>query len=347
MNPSERKLKALAQHALRNPGPEGEIARRKLAQMGLTAEDVMAGRLTPINVGTVVSGNNQRVPKNGAAAPQSATRPTSQPRSSGASQAASGGASARVNNSPPPPPPPPSRPSLASGAASSPTPRRPMLKAGATSAPSSSIRAIEGGASNVGIRELTRGAAAGISDAPRPRGKMGTGIGALAVAAAGVYGIYKGIRGFTDQVGPALIDSAMDVAFDNPQADQDVLGTDLTPSMIYAVGGLPGSNVARALNYGRFGADIGAGGSMAVAGGATAAGALIGGLSGGLKGGIAGAAIGAVTGTALASQNIIGTARTNSRILSESPFYNSSLLTADRLNASGDIVLGMHNSRRG
>ncbi len=43
----------------------------------------------------------------------------------------------------------------------------------------------------------------------------------------------------------------------------------------------------------------------------------------------------------------ISTARANRQIISESPFYNHSALTAQRLNASGNIVLGMHNQRRG
>lgn len=40
-------------------------------------------------------------------------------------------------------------------------------------------------------------------------------------------------------------------------------------------------------------------------------------------------------------------AQTNSQILNESPFYNKSLMTADRMNARGDIVLGAHNTRKG
>jgi hypothetical protein len=35
----------------------------------------------------------------------------------------------------------------------------------------------------------------------------------------------------------------------------------------------------------------------------------------------------------------------NKQLMSQSP--NSSLAMANQLNASGDIVLGMHNSRRG
>jgi hypothetical protein len=41
------------------------------------------------------------------------------------------------------------------------------------------------------------------------------------------------------------------------------------------------------------------------------------------------------------------TARANQQIMTQSPFYNQSALNAERLNASGNIVLGMHNQRRG
>ncbi len=64
---------------------------------------------------------------------------------------------------------------------------------------------------------------------------------------------------------------------------------------------------------------------------------------GSLAGGLVGGAIGA----GIAGSNIIGTASRNRQILNQSPFYNQSLLTAERLNASGNIVLGMHNQRRG
>jgi hypothetical protein len=33
--------------------------------------------------------------------------------------------------------------------------------------------------------------------------------------------------------------------------------------------------------------------------------------------------------------------------MNQSPFYNQSLMTADRMNARGDIVLGAYNSRKG
>lgn len=74
------------------------------------------------------------------------------------------------------------------------------------------------------------------------------------------------------------------------------------------------------------------------------------GFKGALVGSIAGSAIGGLPGGVLAggaASFAVQSARDNSQIISQSPFYNSSLMTADRLNASGDIVLGAHNTRRG
>jgi hypothetical protein len=72
---------------------------------------------------------------------------------------------------------------------------------------------------------------------------------------------------------------------------------------------------------------------------------------GGVKGALLGGAIGTVAGGAMGAAAGFGpamqTARNNRQIMTESPFYNQSLLTAERLNASGNIVLGMHNGRRG
>lgn len=72
-------------------------------------------------------------------------------------------------------------------------------------------------------------------------------------------------------------------------------------------------------------------------------GAAIGTAAGATAGNVAGRATGAV-GSLMFAKNY---AQTNSQILNESPFYNQSLMTADRMNARGDIVLGAHNTRRG
>jgi hypothetical protein len=185
---------------------------------------------------------------------------------------------------------------------------------------------------------------------------MGTagkvGVGAL-IAGAGIKGMY-------DQVAPAAIDASMDVAFGDPQADQKVIGTDLTPSMMYGASGLPGSTAARRIfpsNAIRHGVNVGGRGALI---GAPMVGAGIGGFGAamlgkkfGLKGrglaaaSAAGAFIGGGAGLAGGVAGPINTARTNSQIMSQSPFYNQSALNAERLNASGNIVLGMHNQRRG
>ena len=184
---------------------------------------------------------------------------------------------------------------------------------------------------------------------------MGTagkvGVGALLVGA--------GLKGFYNQVAPATIDAGMDIAFGDPQADQKVLGTDLTPSMIYGKSGLPGSNAAMRLPNNLKRRGLNPGGRAALIG-APAFGATLGGLGAaaigrkiGLKGknlakaSAAGAFIGGGAGLVGSISNPINVARNNSQIMSQSPFYNQSALNAERLNASGNIVLGMHNQRRG
>ena len=226
------------------------------------------------------------------------------------------------------------------------------------------------------------------------------------------------LAGVAKEVVRPTMKAAMDVAFDDPNADQKVLGTDLTPSMLIGgsltggskrplvglggavagaaggaalgkkyygnqgavIGGIAGffmggaagtiaggdapafiGGQARAANAYRFGAGatnpyyaakgIGALGSVvgAAAGGLYGynkggrTGAILGAIGGGLAGGAVGGAIGAGGSVAYANQY----ARTNAPILSGSPFYNQSLMTADRMNARGDIVLGAYNTRRG
>ena len=175
------------------------------------------------------------------------------------------------------------------------------------------------------------------------------------------------LAGVGKQVIRPSIKAAMDVAFDDPNADRQVLGTDLTPSMLIgaSVGGPVGS-VARGANAyrfgygatnpyyaqrgaGRAGGIIGAvGGGMygytkGIAGQKGTKGAIMGAIAGGTAGNVAGRVTGG-TGSLMFAKKY---AQTNSQILNESPFYNHSLMTADRMNARGDIVLGAHNTRRG
>jgi hypothetical protein len=181
------------------------------------------------------------------------------------------------------------------------------------------------------------------------------GFGKPASIAAGVLFGGAAIKGFYDQVAPKTIDNAMDIAFGDPQADRAVLGTDLTPSMAYMASGLPGTGIARAMNMDKVGVNTGGklaaattmGGTAVGAIGGVYAGAKFGGVKGAIAGGVAGLIGGGAAGAGIGFGSAIQTARNNRQIMTESPFYNQSLLTAERLNASGNIVLGMHNGRRG
>lgn len=237
------------------------------------------------------------------------------------------------------------------------------------------------------------------------------------------------LAGLGKTLGRGMTDAAMDVAFGDPNADEKLLGTKLTPSLMLGglypgeasagavaggtlgggaigtaagaflgrrfgkagmiagatIGGISGSliggttaslatggigSVARGYNPTRFPVDT-MPASLGIAQFTTSAGFLTGGIIGGIKGakagsrfggGRKGAILGAVSGAALGGGVGAGTGaifvggsisqanqarKANSQIINESPFYNSSLLTAERLNARGDIVLGAHNTRRG
>jgi hypothetical protein len=226
------------------------------------------------------------------------------------------------------------------------------------------------------------------------------------------------LAGVGKEVIKPTIKAGLDVAFDDPNADQKVLGTDLSPSMLVGgsltggskrpfvtlggaaagaaggaalgkkyggtqgavIGGVAGffaggaaglavggdapafiGGQARAMNAVRFGAGatnpyyagrgLGSIGSIIGAAGGGIygykkggkVGAVIGAIGGAAAGGVVGGAAGAGSSIAYANQY----ARTNAPIISGSPFYNQSLMTADRMNARGDIVLGAYNTRRG
>jgi hypothetical protein len=120
-------------------------------------------------------------------------------------------------------------------------------------------------------------------------------------------------------------------------------------------GGYNTNQIARQMNYENFGFETSgttaAGATMAGTAvgaiGGVYAGAKFGGVKGAIAGGVAGLIGGGAAGAGVGFGPAIQTARNNRQIMTESPFYNQSLLTAERLNASGNIVLGMHNGRRG
>lgn len=172
-----------------------------------------------------------------------------------------------------------------------------------------------------------------------------TGMGAIAAGAAGL--------GLARVTAPAARDAAMDVAFGDPDADQTFLGRKLTPT-VFTDTMLPGDNSGTQ--------------AMGMLGAGTAIGAGVGAFMkrtprAGVIGGLIGAAAGAMSFAGLTS----GYIGRNNNYLEHSPYVgnkrlnradmsyggnlynkrNSSLNTAAELNADGNIVLGLHNLRRG
>lgn len=151
------------------------------------------------------------------------------------------------------------------------------------------------------------------------------------------------IAGLSKEAIPAARDAAMDVAFGDPNADESFLGRKLTPGAVFDAA-VPGSHTGRNTI------------------GAMGLGGALGGLIGGRAKGFKGAAFGAIAGLAGSAAMGIGYINRNERFMNESPYVgnrklnrdmsygqqrNTSLQTAQELNADGNIVLGMHNLRRG
>jgi hypothetical protein len=196
-------------------------------------------------------------------------------------------------------------------------------------------------------------------------GKLGKGIysaGKGAMKSKGAAATLIGgsfLAGFAGKGSEEAISNMMDISFGTPDADNMMLGgQDLTPSM--AMGALaPGflGTAARAKNFtefGQYGPETVTFGVPAAAGIGGVAGGMLGKAMkakgsriGGVRGAIGGAVIGGAIGLAGAAQIATAPYRKNKQIFKNSPYYNTSLSNAERLNASGDIVLGMHNSRRG
>jgi hypothetical protein len=120
---------------------------------------------------------------------------------------------------------------------------------------------------------------------------------------------------------------------------------------IGAAVGASGGGMSETLSV--YGPDPTVGANLATAGIGTALGGAIGGLGYGYGksfkkaaiGTAIGATIGGLGGAAVVPGMAMSRVRDNRQLLSSSP-YSTSLATAQALNASGDIVLGMHNSRK-
>jgi hypothetical protein len=169
-------------------------------------------------------------------------------------------------------------------------------------------------------------------------------VGVPLALAAGTVGLAKGI-------GSSVREGMMETAFGDPNADAAFLGTNL--SARYMMGSMMGGPMGAAMRYSapqdQFMIN-----AVAPTLGTTAVGAAVGAGAGaaigsgfGKRFGVAGGAVGALIGGAIApSSYTMGHIRRNSDFYRSSP-YSRSRQMAEELNASGDIVLGMHNSRGG
>lgn len=189
-------------------------------------------------------------------------------------------------------------------------------------------------------------------------------------AAMGAVGVGALALGAGSRVGPATKDAALGAAFGDENADQYFTGRDLNArtlvgSMMGGVGGgmlqasapsdfmathagFPGGGTGMLATSAVTGAMGGAAGAVtgSMLGGAIG-GALSMGRAGKIAGGLMGGLAGATMGGTLPSAAIVGGhINRNQEFFRQSP-YSSSSSTASQLSASGDIVLGMHNSRRG
>jgi len=161
------------------------------------------------------------------------------------------------------------------------------------------------------------------------------------------------MAGMAKHAAPAARDAAMDVAFGDPDADKYFTGRKLSPGVV-ADAMIPGGKSGTA--------------TMALGGVGALAGAAIGGGIGGMFGhGVRGAMIGGIAGgiglPAAAGKGYInrnkdfmisspysGNRRLDRKTMEYIPWTdqrNTSTQTANQLSASGDVVLGMHNRRRG
>jgi hypothetical protein len=215
---------------------------------------------------------------------------------------------------------------------------------------------------NIGkaIKGATKLSGRAASATAKSSGARKAGMGIL-VGGAAIAGVVSGSKG--------LVDGAFDVAFDNPEADRAFTGGDVGPGYIASqmVGGPIG---AIGKSAGPLGQAAGAaaagpvavGGGLALGGGAgvfglAAAGYAASNLIG--KGENLAAKklfkrgmIGSGTAAGIGGAALIGSAYAAKKLVSKmstSPYANrrSSKSQEERLGASGNIVLGMQNSRRG
>jgi hypothetical protein len=200
---------------------------------------------------------------------------------------------------------------------------------------------------------------------------LGDTLSQIGSSRAGIAGVAigAGAVGFGSSIGQPIKDAAFEVAFDDTEADRYFTGRDLDArffagSLMGGVGGgllqatAPGDYMAtnppissESFTASVIAARTAAGpvtGTMGAAAGAFLGSSLgpggrkFGKIAGGLIGGFGGANLG----IALPALGVGAYLNNNREFFQNSP-YSPTRQTQNELNASGDIVLGMHNSRRG
>lgn len=216
---------------------------------------------------------------------------------------------------------------------------------GATNAASSTVGSMSSdafGAMTDALGPVVSGGLNFLEKFSSPKALIGIGAAATALGAASV-------------AGPASMDLAMTSAFGDSNADRYFMGKDI--SARFMAGSLIGGPLGTATQFSSpqdyFMANpldpgpnvaIGAAAGLGAAGGAV--GAFAGsGIRGRVGGAMAGAAIGTMAGGAAGMAPAYNYASSNREFLRTSP-YSNSRSNALALNADGNIVLGMHNSRR-
>jgi hypothetical protein len=197
-----------------------------------------------------------------------------------------------------------------------------------------------------------------LSKAGRGMNRVVDSKGAVAAIGVGAFGL-----GVANTAAPAARDAAFDFAFGNPDADIAFTGRKLDTRFLIGTEtpGIAGfaMRFSSPSEYKTFNSPIPTGNEVV---GAAVGGGVLGATAAGLatkmffkKGNLATAGAAAVAGIAGTiaggSSALVGTRqmmRENERFYKESPYArNSSSNISSSTNATGDIVLGMHNSRRG
>lgn len=179
----------------------------------------------------------------------------------------------------------------------------------------------------------------------------------------GLLGAGALVAGFANDTGPALMDASMDVAFGTPDADRYFTGRDMTlrGTLGAAIGGPLGGALLSTAPSDMFAlnpaipspaATVPIGGVVgAMAGGTVSAlrgsGSIKSRIFRGALGAIGGGMVGSTVGAGVSALGVRSYMSNNGQFFSQSPYSPSSARTMADLNATGDVVLGMHNARRG